>query len=50
VFVGTGVDLTGIQPQHRRGTEGRIRGSISDNEGAATTEQWIGRSSRCSTN
>jgi flagellar hook-associated protein 1 FlgK len=43
VFVGTGVNLTGIQRHIDEALEGRIRGSISDNEGAATTEQWIGR-------
>src|SRR4051812_34748441 len=43
VFVGTGVDLTGIRRNIDEALEGRIRGSISDNEGAATTEQWIGR-------
>ncbi|HEV2293622.1 MAG TPA: flagellar hook-associated protein FlgK [Tepidisphaeraceae bacterium] len=43
VFVGTGVNLTGIQRHIDEALEGRIRGSISDNEGAATTEQWISR-------
>jgi flagellar hook-associated protein 1 FlgK len=43
VFVGTGVNLTGIQRHIDEALEGRIRGSISDNEGASTTEQWIGR-------
>lgn len=43
VFLGTGVNLTGIQRHIDEALEGRIRGSISDNEGAATTQQWIGR-------
>ncbi len=43
VFVGTGVNLTGIQRHIDEALEGRIRGSISDNEGASTAEQWIGR-------
>lgn len=43
VFVGTGVNLTSIQRHIDEALEGRIRGSVSDNEGAATTEQWIGR-------
>ena len=43
VFLGTGVNLTGIQRHIDEALEGRIRGSISDNEGASTTEQWISR-------
>jgi flagellar hook-associated protein 1 len=43
IFVGTGVDLTGIQRNIDEALEGRIRGSISDNDAAGTTEQWIGR-------
>src|SRR4051812_29710882 len=43
VFVGTGVDLTGIQRQIDEALQGRLRASISDSEGAATTDQWLGR-------
>src|SRR5688572_2156208 len=43
VFVGTGVNLTGIQRHIDEALEGRIRGSISDNGAADTTQQWIGR-------
>lgn len=43
VFVGTGVNLTGIQRQIDEALEARIRASIADDEGAAVAEQWIGR-------
>ncbi|MGB7159839.1 MAG: flagellar hook-associated protein FlgK [Tepidisphaeraceae bacterium] len=43
VFIGTGVNLTSIQRHIDEALEGRIRGSISDNESADTTQQWIGR-------
>src|SRR3954470_4736147 len=43
VFIGTGVDLTGIQRQIDEALQGRLRASISDSEGADTTDQWLGR-------
>src|SRR4051794_13031684 len=43
VFIGTGVDLTGIQRQIDEALNARLRGSVSDNEGADLTQQWLGR-------
>jgi flagellar hook-associated protein 1 FlgK len=43
VFVGTGVNLQSIQRQIDEALQTRLRGSISDNEGATTTQQWLGR-------
>jgi flagellar hook-associated protein 1 FlgK len=43
IFVGTGVNLTGIQRQIDEALEGRIRGSVSDDEAAGTLQQWLGR-------
>src|SRR4051794_16301757 len=43
IFIGTGVDLTAVQRQIDEALEGRIRGSISDNESANQTQQWLGR-------
>jgi flagellar hook-associated protein 1 len=42
-FVGTGVELTSIQRQIDEALESRIRASVSDDEAAKLTEQWIGR-------
>jgi flagellar hook-associated protein 1 FlgK len=43
MFVGTGVDLTGIQRQVDEALNARIRGSTSDNQSADTIQQWLGR-------
>jgi flagellar hook-associated protein 1 len=43
IFLGTGVNLTGVQRQIDEALEGRIRGSISDNEAADQSQQWLGR-------
>lgn len=43
LFLGTGVNLNAIQRQIDESIQGRIRGSISDNEGADQTQQWLGR-------
>jgi flagellar hook-associated protein 1 FlgK len=43
MFVGTGVDLTGIQRQIDDALTARLRSSISDNQSADTTQQWLGR-------
>lgn len=41
IFVGTGVSLTSVQRQIDDALEARIRGSISDNSAATTTQQWL---------
>src|SRR5689334_22200559 len=43
IFVGTGVNLTAVQRQIDEALQGRIRASISDNESADQTQQWLGR-------
>lgn len=43
MFIGTGVDLTGIKRQIDEALNARLRGSVSDNESADTTQQWLGR-------
>ena len=43
IFLGTGVNLTGVQRQIDEALTGRIRGSISDNEAANQMSQWLGR-------
>jgi flagellar hook-associated protein 1 len=43
IFLGTGVNLTAVQRQIDESLQGRIRGSISDNESANQTQQWLGR-------
>src|SRR5437588_7717193 len=43
MFVGTGVDLTSIQRQIDDALNSRLRGSVSDNQGAQTTQQWLSR-------
>jgi flagellar hook-associated protein 1 FlgK len=40
---GSGVDLTEIQRQVDESLLSRIRGSVSDNNAAQTTQQWAGR-------
>src|SRR5438045_6334513 len=42
-FFGSGVDLTEIQRQVDESLLSRIRGSVSDNNAAQTTQQWAGR-------
>ncbi|HEY8666721.1 MAG TPA: flagellar basal body protein, partial [Tepidisphaeraceae bacterium] len=43
IFMGAGVDLTGIQRQIDEALQGRLRNSASDAESADTTQQWLGR-------
>src|SRR5437762_9502649 len=43
IFLGTGVNLNAVQRQIDESLQGRIRGSISDNEAADQTQQWLGR-------
>lgn len=43
MFLGTGVNLTGVQRQIDEALQERLRGSTSDAEGADTTQQWLGR-------
>ena len=43
MFVGTGVDLTGIKRQIDEALNARLRSSISDSQAADTTQQWLGR-------
>lgn len=43
IFVGTGVDLTGIQRQIDEALTARLRSAVSDNQAADTTQQWLGR-------
>jgi flagellar hook-associated protein 1 FlgK len=43
IFVGTGVDLTSIQREIDNSLQKRLNASISDNEGANTTQQWSGQ-------
>jgi flagellar hook-associated protein 1 FlgK len=41
IRIGTGVDLTAIQRQTDEALLSRLRTSISDNQSAATTQQWL---------
>ena len=43
ILLGTGVDLTSVKRQIDEALEGRLRGSISDNEAADSFQQWLGR-------
>src|SRR3954463_7961847 len=43
MFIGTGVDLTGIKRQIDEALNARLRGSVSDNQSADTAQQWLGR-------
>src|SRR5690242_14658546 len=43
IFLGTGVNLDAVKRQIDEALEGRIRGSISDNEAADQMQQWLGR-------
>src|SRR5882724_5692358 len=41
MFVGSGVDLTSIQRQVDEALLSRLRSSVSDNQAASTTQQWL---------
>src|SRR4051794_34848310 len=43
MFIGTGVDLTGIKRQIDEALNARLRSSVSDSQSADTTQQWLGR-------
>lgn len=43
IFLGTGINLTGVQRQINEALEGRLRGSIADSTGTDTLQQWLGR-------
>jgi flagellar hook-associated protein 1 len=43
IFLGTGINLTAVQRQIDEALEGRLRGSISNSEGTASLQQWLGR-------
>ncbi len=43
IFLGTGINLAGVQRQIDEALEGRLRGSISNSESTATLQQWLGR-------
>lgn len=43
IFAGTGVQLDGIRRQIDEALEGRLRGALSDNDAAQTTQQWLGQ-------
>jgi flagellar hook-associated protein 1 FlgK len=41
VFVGSGVDLTGVQRQIDNSIEARLQNATSENQSASTTQQWM---------
>ena len=43
MFIGTGVDLTGIKRQIDEALNSRLRSSVADHQAADTTQQWLGR-------
>src|SRR3954466_3492854 len=43
VFVGTGGGLDSISRQIDDALEGRLRGTVSDNQSAQTAQQWLGQ-------
>jgi flagellar hook-associated protein 1 len=43
VFIGTGVNLTEVQRQTDEALQSRLRGAISDDEGAKSMQEWLGR-------
>ncbi|WP_428938123.1 flagellar hook-associated protein FlgK [Fontivita pretiosa] len=43
IFLGTGINLQSVQRQIDEALEGRIRGSVSDDESANVMQQWLGR-------
>ena len=43
IYVGTGIDLTGVQREVDDSLNDRLRAATSDASGAATTSQWVGQ-------
>lgn len=43
IFLGTGVNLTAVQRQIDESLQGRIRNSVSDDQAAQVSQQWLGR-------
>jgi flagellar hook-associated protein 1 FlgK len=43
VFLGTGIDLSAVSRQIDESLQARIRASISDEQAANVTQQWLGR-------
>ncbi len=43
IFLGTGVDLTGVQREVDESLNDRLRQATSDASGAAVTSQWVGQ-------
>lgn len=43
IFLGTGINLSGVQRQIDEALEGRLRGSIADSVGTDTLQQWLSR-------
>ncbi|MGA3066140.1 MAG: flagellar hook-associated protein FlgK [Tepidisphaeraceae bacterium] len=43
VYVGTGVDLTGVQRQVNEALNGNLNNAISDNQAATVNQQWSGQ-------
>ena len=43
LFIGTGIDLSGITRQVDDALQGRLRGAISDDKSADTVQQWLSR-------
>lgn len=43
LYIGNGVDLSGIQRQIDEALQNRLRASVSDNAAADTTQQWLSR-------
>jgi flagellar hook-associated protein 1 FlgK len=41
IFIGTGVDLTGVQRAIDESLNNRLRGADSDNQAATTTQSWL---------
>ena len=43
IFIGNGVDLSGVRRQIDSALESRLRGSVSDSQAANTDKQWLGQ-------
>ena len=43
LYIGTGVDLSAVQRQVDESLNTRVNSAISDNQSAATTQQWSGQ-------
>ncbi|HWP41350.1 MAG TPA: flagellar hook-associated protein FlgK, partial [Tepidisphaeraceae bacterium] len=43
IFLGSGINLQSVQRQIDEALEGRIRGSVSEDESAGVMQQWLGR-------